>query len=135
MTISRWFLWTLMFATLGCASPHVRPSKEIRMAFDSVDVIEVGDIRITDQEVIRRFKAIHAHSKWDPVPTTLPVDIIPIYGSANGIRKFKLVYGVGWLMDTNEKGEIVRLGTLNDDDRKWMEENIRSLLPPMRNVI
>lgn len=135
MIATRLCIWILIFASIGCAFSHVRPSKEIRTAFDSVDVIEVGDVWITHLEVIRRLKAIHARSKWDPVPTTLPVDIITIYGGTNGVRKFKLVYGVGWLMDTNDKGEIIRLGTLNDDDRKWMEENIRSLLPPMRNVI
>ena len=27
--------------------------------------------------------------------------------------------------DTDDEGQIIRRGTLNDDDRKWMEQNSR----------
>ncbi len=132
---TRWIFVLLAFTLIGCATPHIRPNRDTRKAFDLIDSIEVGDLRISDAEILARLKAIHARSKWDPVPTTLPLDMISIYGVENGERRFKLVYGTGWIMDTDDDGKIVRLGTLNDDDRDWMEENIRSRLPPNPNIL
>ena len=133
----RWLLVLLLIAVvaIGCASPHIRPDRKARKAFDLIDSLRFGDVTLADPDLIAEFKAIHGRSKWDPVPTTMPGDMVSIYGMANGERLFKLVYGAGWLMDTDDEGRIVRLGILNQSDHQWMDDNIRSKLPPNPSLL
>lgn len=133
--MNRWIMVLSAFVCIGCALPQVRPSPDTRKAFDLIDSIEVCGIRISDAETIARLKAIHTRSKWDPMPTTLPIDMITIYGLENGERRFKLLYSADWIMDTDGDGRIVRLGRLNEEDRNWMDVNIRSLVPPNPNIL
>lgn len=133
--MKQWILVLMLLAQSGCSLPRIRPDSHAQKAFDAVDAIEVGEEQITDRALIMRLKAIHRESNWEPLPMTLPLDLIPIYGLENGSRRFKLVYGAGWLMDTDAKEQIVRIGKLSDEDREWIEANIRSLLPKNPNVI
>lgn len=124
----------------GCTSPQIRPDADIRQSFVAIDVIQieaVGEtVTIDDRETIERIGQAYNKSKWDPLPTTVPADLVRIYGLENGVRKFKLLYGAGWIMDTDsESGRILRLGTLSDEDREWMYENIRLKLPANPGII
>ncbi|WP_144055133.1 hypothetical protein [Rhodopirellula baltica] len=124
----------IALAVAGCASPHIRTDRRIRSAFDSIDELQVGEHRITDPEIIDRLAAIHAKSKWDPVPITLPVGLIAIHGIDDGERRFKLIYS-GWLWETDDSGQITRRGTLTEADRDWMEQQFRTLVPLPTNVL
>jgi hypothetical protein len=52
-----------------------------------------------------------------------------------GARSFKLLYRAGWIMVTNDDDEIVRRVSLEDEDRKWLDDILRAQLPPKANVI
>jgi hypothetical protein len=124
----------------GCALPQIRPSNDTKRLFNAIDTIQtqaVGEVvTIDDRETIDRLRQAYVRSKWDPIPTTMPIDIVTIYGIKDGQRKFKLLYGAGWIIDTDlETGEVQRMGTLTDDDQEWMHENIRLKLPRDPNVI
>ena len=124
----------------GCASPQIRPNDDIEQSFAAIDVIQIEAVgktlTIEDRETIERIRHAYGRSQWDRVPTTMPADLVKIHGLEHGVRKFKLLYGAGWIMDTDpESGKILRLGTLSGEDREWMHENIRSKLPPNPGII
>ena len=129
-----------LLVSLGCASPLVvQPRSGIRLAFQDVDVLRINghsgaSLTIEDPATIARLAEIHARTRWDPVPITMPIDLIAIHGMEHGKERFKLIYSTGWLMDTKH-GKIVRRGTLSADDRAWMETAIRSQLPAMPGIL
>lgn len=126
---SRWIVLLPFVASLiGCMTPGTRSVRNNREAFDSIDSIEIGDVTLSDQQLIGELKAVHSRSKWAP-PITMPSDVVAIYGVGKGVRRFKLVYGAGWLWETDEGGRIVNRRTLDAADRKWMEANISSRIP------
>jgi hypothetical protein len=124
----------------GCALPQIRPNSDIKRLFGAIDTIQteaVGKVvTIEDRETIDRIRQAYGRSKWDPMPTTMPLDLVTIFGIKDGQREFKLLYGAGWIIDTDlETGAVQRLGTLTDEDREWMHENIRLKLPRNPGVI
>ncbi len=127
---TRWIvLLSFVASLLGCATPGMRSGRQISEAFDSIDSIEFGEVILSDPQLIAELKAVHSRSKW-ATPITMPSDLIAIYGVNDGVRRFKLVYGAGWLWETDENGQTSRRKTLNENDRRWMDENIRLKLPP-----
>ena len=130
-------LFTLVF---GCASPHVIHNNRINRDFKNIDSLRIENtalgesIEIDDAETIARLRKIHRRATWDPMPATMPIDLIAIYGVNEGEHEFKLVYGAGWLMDTKDE-TIVRWPTLNSEDREWMQAELRAKLPPLPNVM
>ncbi|XZE36090.1 hypothetical protein SH501x_001644 [Pirellulaceae bacterium SH501] len=127
---TRWIvLLPFVASLLGCTTTGIRSGRQISEAFDSIDSIEIGEVILSDPQLIAELKAVHSRSKW-ATPITMPSDLVVIYGVDEGVRRFKLVYGAGWLWETDEDGQISRRKTLNENDRLWMEENIRLKLPP-----
>lgn len=123
----------------GCAIPQIRPQAEVKLSFTSIDVIQitaVGElVNIVDRKTIERIGQAYSRSKWDPMPDTMPLDIVRIYGLEKGEQKFELLYGGGSIIDTEPKtGKVIRIGTLTAEDREWMHENIRLKLPPNENI-
>ena len=130
----------LIVLLLGCASPHVIHNRRINRDFANVNSLRIESramgesIDVVDAETITRLRQIHRSAKWDPIPATMPLDLIAIYGLRDDKQEFKLVYGAGWLMDTQD-GKIVRWSKLNADDRAWMQTELRDKLPPLPNVM
>jgi hypothetical protein len=131
----RWIVLFTAMLLMSCSTPRVFPSRTTQKAFGLIDSIEVDELLISDANIVGKLKEVHSRSKWEPMPITLPADIITIYGVEKGVRRFKLLYGAGWIMETNDDGEIVRRGSLEIEDRKWMDDKIRAQLPPKANVI
>lgn len=124
----RWLLSMFAVLLVGCASPRVRPNRSIQHDFQSIDELRIGEHLIDDPAIISRLAEIHARSKWAPEPITLPVGLITIECTSDGEPRFALVYS-GWLWETNDDGELTRKATLSEDDREWMDQNIRTLAP------
>ena len=130
----------VLSAITGCAVPQIWPNGETRRSFADLDQIQieaVGEtVVINDQQVIDRIGRAYRRSKWDPMPTTMPIDLVTIYGVRKGRQEFKLLFAAGWIIDTDpESGKVERLGRLSEEDREWMHENIRLRLPRNPGII
>lgn len=124
----------------GCTLPQIRPRAEVQRTFATVDYLEVSAVgqvlTITDRETIARIQMAYSRSKFEPIPQTEPLDMVTICGIQGGQEKFKLRFGAGWIMDIDPESEsIVRWGKLTDEDREWLQKNIRSKLPPNPGII
>lgn len=124
----------------GCTLPQIRPRAEVQSTFATVDYLEVSAVgqvlTITDRETIARIQMAYSRSKFEPIPQTEPLDMVTICGIQGGQEKFKLRFGAGWIMDIDPESEsIVRWGKLTDEDREWLQNNIRSKLPPNPGII
>lgn len=138
--MGRLFAMLVVSLIIGCALPAVRPRSDIKQMFGSIDTIQTEAagkvVTIDDHDTIERMRQAYLRSRWDPMPTTIPLDLVVMSGVKDGQRVFKLLYSAGWIIETDlETGKVQRLRTLTDEDREWMHENIRLKLPRNPGVI
>lgn len=119
----RWLVILAGMLVIGCSSLNPFPKSSVLRTMKDADRIVANGHEITDPETIAWLREIYLAAKWKPFLDSDPVDQISIKLFEGTEQVLEFTYGVGWLMDESRKG------VLNQEQRKWMLDNIRSKIP------
>lgn len=129
----RWIALLALTVTGGCSALNPLPKPSVMRSIDEADRIVANGFEITDREIIDGLREIYRTAKWRPFIDTEPIDQISIVLFQGNEKVLEFRYGAGWLMDESRKG------ILNETQRQWMIDNIRSKIPeenlPDRGII
>lgn len=117
----------------GCSALNPFPKPSVIRTLEDADRIVANGHEITDRSTIEGLRDLYQHAKWRPFIDTQPADQISIKLFHGNEEVLKFRYGAGWLMDESRKG------VLNEEQRQWMNDNIRSKIPaenlPDRHIL
>ena len=129
----RWIAILTLSLTVGCSALNPAPKLSVMRTMKDVDRLVANGHEINDRETIDGLRKIYRNAKWRPFLDTEPVDQISIKLFSGDEQVLEFTYGAGWLMDESRKG------VLNEEQRQWMIDNIRSKIPvenlPDRNIL
>ena len=129
----RWTAILTIILVAGCSVLNPFPKPSVMRTLKDADRLVANGHEITDQSTIEGLAKIYRNAKWRPFLDTEPLDQISIQLFHGNEEILEFNYGAGWLMDESRKG------ILNEEQRQWMIDHIRSKIPaenlPDRHII